>query len=147
MIPLSSLSEAGSKFQAEVEKATDRSGRLLEMTIVGHFEAQDLPWPPLDPKYLKAKVNQGYSEQILIRTGTLMQNIRYHKEDWTSGFVGVLRNVLTTDGESLVNIAAVHEFGTSDGRIPARPFMAPSLEETKDEIVRNYEEAVERTFK
>jgi phage gpG-like protein len=141
------LERDGERLRSEVEKATNRNGRLLESTMKGHLEAQDLPWPPLSPDYLKRKIAEGFSEQTLIRTGSLMANIRYHAKDWKSGFVGILRNVMNSDGESLVNIAAVHEFGTRDGRVPARPYVAPTLEERRDEIVRAYEEAIERVFR
>lgn len=141
------LSGFGQRFKRNVRRATDKNGRLLESTVVGHFENQDLPWPSLTPGYRKRKIREGYSEQILIRTSTLSQNIRYHRQSWNEGFVGVARNVMTSDGQSLVNIGAVHEFGTRDGRVPARPFVSPSLEECIPEMVRNWEDAVEATWR
>ncbi len=140
------LSEAGSKLKAEVKKATDKNGRLLEAAMVGRIEQQKLS-PSLSPRYLKAKIRAGYSEKILIRTGTLMQNIRYQPKSWDGGFVGVLRGVKANKGADLVNIAAVHEFGAPSVGIPARPFIMPSAKEHEAQVVRNYEEAIERVFK
>jgi phage gpG-like protein len=140
------LASFGSRFQQNIQQATDRSGRILEAAMVSRIEQQKLS-PPLKPKYKRWKIGKGYSEQILVMTGTLMQNIRYHRHNWSSGFVGVLRNVKHSSGPSLVNIAAVHEYGTRDGRVPARPYMAPALKESEAQIRRQYEDAIERTFK
>lgn len=141
------FADIGQRFQKNVQAATGLNGRLLETTIVTHFQRQDLGWKTLTPRYRARKLREGTSEKILIRTSTLMQNINYQRTDWRSGFVGVLRNVTTKDGESLVNIAAVHEFGTRDGRVPARPFFAPSQAECEQQMVRNYQDAVDKTFK
>ena len=51
------------------------------------------------------------------------------------------------DDVKLVSLAAVHEYGTLDGRIPARPFIAPVVARSEREIVENYQKAVEETFK
>ena len=44
--------------------------------------------------------------------------------------VGVPRGAgVYEDGLTIATIAAVNEFGTEDGRIPARPFLRPAIEE------------------
>lgn len=141
------LAEAGKRFKKEIRGATNNAGRLMQTTMAGHIEGQNLPWKPLTPRYLAWKLKHGYSEQILFMTSSLMSGIKYHHGDWSGGFVGVSRNAVRKDGSSLANIAAVHEFGTRDGRVPARPFVAPTLKETEKEVVRLYQEAVERVFK
>ena len=140
------LEGAGSKAQAEIKKATDLNGRLLEATMVGHFEAQGPGWASLNPAYLAFKLRRGLSENILEASGTLLQNIRYHPGDWQSGFVGVLRGVTEANGVDVVNIAAVHEYGTKDGKIPARPFVAPTQAECAQRVADNYQEAIKRVF-
>jgi hypothetical protein len=140
------LAGVGEKFRQEVQQATDQSGALMEAEMVGRISRQELS-PPLSPKYLARKIKRGLSEQILIATGTLMQNIRYHRKDWSGGFVGILRNVRHSSGQSLVNIAAVHEYGTRDGRIPARPFAGPTAEKTCTQVIATYEAAIERVFR
>lgn len=47
----------------------------------------------------------------------------------------------------LVSLAAVHEYGTLDGRIPARPYIAPVVAKSEREIVENYQKAVDEAFK
>jgi phage gpG-like protein len=144
------LESFGSKFQQNIQQATDNSGELLAANIEAVFEAQN--FAPLKPKYLRWKYRHGYSELILYLGGTLRGSVKYHKRDWRGGFVGILRNVQakSPDGKSagpLVNIAAVHEFGSRDGRIPARPYIAPGFGKSRAAMLREYEDAIERTFK
>lgn len=41
--------------------------------------------------------------------------------------VGFFATATYDDGTPVASVAATHEFGTSDGRIPERPFMRPAL--------------------
>lgn len=43
------------------------------------------------------------------------------------------------DGPNIATIAAVNNFGTADGHIPARPFLAPAIEKGSPEYVRAIE--------
>ena len=38
--------------------------------------------------------------------------------------VGVLQSELVSDGFTMVDLATVHEYGSKDGRIPARSFFS-----------------------
>lgn len=137
------LSEIGRNFTREMERTTDKLGHLFVGIIVRHFEAQDLPWKTLNEKYQRAKVMAGYSEQILIRTATLMNNINYQKLDAFTGYVGVIRK----EPRKGYDLAWIHEFGTRDGRVPARPYMRPSAREFEPIMVAEYQAAVDRVFK
>ncbi len=68
------------------------------------------------------------SSSALIDQGDLIGSITTRKAKPGVYFVGLLRNALNRDGTSLTNIGPVHEFGTKDFRIPARPFIRPILE-------------------
>ena len=61
--------------------------------------------------------------------------------------MGISRNVKRTEGGDLVNIAGVHEMGSVKRNIPARSFAAATGERFKDDVPKNYEDAVEKTFK
>lgn len=51
--------------------------------------------------------------------------------------VGVPRNSGSyEDGPNIATIAAVNNFGSADGRIPARPFLAPAIEKGAPEYRR-----------
>lgn len=66
------------------------------------------------------------SSKALIDHGDLVRSINVTKVGGGDFFVGVHRNVTARDGQPMVNIAEVHEFGTRDGRIPARPYLRPT---------------------
>ena len=52
--------------------------------------------------------------------------------------VGVLSDAAHGDGETitLAELAAVHEFGTKDGRIPERSFLRSTFDDKREEMVR-----------
>jgi phage gpG-like protein len=89
------------------------------------------PWPPL----AESTVARKGSTKMLIDTGTLMRAIVAERVSNMKWLVGVKRGARTRDGQKLVNIAAVHEFGSSGRskgggvavRIPKRQFIAPVL--------------------
>lgn len=164
------LSEVGGKFKANVGKATQRAGSIMTACIVARIEQQKLS-PGLSKKYEKAKARAGYAVPgILIRDAELVRRgIKAKQLDWQSGMVTIMRSVKGKGG--LVNIGAVHEFGadipnhatrtksrfgkkmkvvvhrTGKYRIPARPFALPGAEDAEPTVVKEYEQAVEDTFK
>lgn len=136
----------GERFKANVEAATKKNGVLLKTTIIQAFEQQGPGWQAHSPAYAKRKKRMG-KEQILITTGQLMGSISTHYPAFNEGFVGVKKGTASKGGQDIVNIAAVHEFGSPKRKIPARPFIAPAGEKCRDQVVKNYEDAVEKTFK
>lgn len=72
-------------------------------------------WAPLKPATIKAKKRAGYGSQPLISSGALAHSGRIVKTTTRTVTVGSDRRV---GSESL---AAIHQLGTKDGRIPARP--------------------------
>lgn len=140
------LSQFGQRFKRNIREATDKNGELLAGKMQQHFWSQDLGWRSLRPAYLAHKIRKGGSEQVLVWHGDLGGSIKYYRRSWEEGFVGILRNTRHSSGAPLVNLAAVHEFGSRDGRIPPRPFIGPTVEECLDEMKRNYEAAMRRAF-
>lgn len=116
------------------EQSVRRFALYAEKRAKEHITNQDLPWQPLKPSYKKRKENLGLSENILVATSTYFQTITSWREGMT-GFAGVKRGVTYTDKEGtaqVANIAAIHEYGTLDGRIPARPLWGPVFQEAKN---------------
>jgi hypothetical protein len=103
----------------------------LERIIVLHIQDQDLPWKDIDKKYKARKIREGFSEKILIRTGTALETVRVIKIDENNYFVGWPRGVQHKRGGEIVQIMAVHEYGSNDGTIEARPVVAPSVKELR----------------
>lgn len=123
------------RLQKDIKKAQGialkRWGLLAERIAVLHISKQDLGWVPLEPKTITAKVNKGYSENILTASSTYFQSITSYV-DGDTVYAGVKKDVKYEGGGSVANIAAVHEFGTE--HIPARPLWRPTLEEVVEKI-------------
>ena len=64
-------------------------------------------------------------------------------------FVGLLRGTVNKDGDDMVNIGVVMEYGATiqhpNGAvivIPPRPFLHPVMEQYREQILQNYREAI-----
>ena len=91
-----------------------------EQMAVKFVSEQSLQWEPLSRQYMDRKAREGLSDKILIATSTYFQSIT-SKTDGMTGFAGVLKQVKSKDGESVADIAQVHEFGSIARNIPPRP--------------------------
>ncbi|VAX17041.1 hypothetical protein MNBD_NITROSPINAE04-857 [hydrothermal vent metagenome] len=99
---------------------------LYDSIIENFYSGGRPPWAPLAPGYLKRKTESGYSPDILIRTGALLNSIRVTPEGG---------KVTATAG---VEYAAPLQYGT--GNIPQRPFLMlqPEDEEELSRLVVEY---------
>lgn len=123
------INSLGSRMYAAQQLSLKRFGLKAEAIAKGHIYSQDLNWKPLSPATLAQKIRKGYSENILVATGTYFQSITSWVSDDTV-FIGVKRQVKDREGNVLADIARVHEYGSATGRIPARPLWRPSMQET-----------------
>jgi len=73
-------------------------------------------WDALKPSTIKAKQRKGYGSKPLRSSGTLAQSPRIVSVSSRSVTVGSDRRVGSH------SLAAIHQLGTQDGHIPARPF-------------------------
>jgi len=106
-----------------------RFGLKAEGQAKGHISKQDLQWRPLKPSTIAQKIRKGYSTNILVATSSYFQAITSYVSDDTV-YIGVRRSARSSDGVILANIAAIHEFGSTSGSIPARPLWKPTFLET-----------------
>ena len=125
------------KFPKEVQMVNKKTlmkvGLKAEGIAVKHLRDQDLGWQPLNEEYRKYKISKGGSEKTLIDTSTYLQAITSRVKRMTA-LVGVFRGEVKYDEkgeEDVVNIAAIHEFGSKSQNIPARPLWRPTLAEMK----------------
>lgn len=72
-------------------------------------------WPALRPATLKAKKRKGYGSKPLISSGALAHSPRVVSVTGSRVVVGSDRKAGSH------SLAAIHQLGSSDGRIPARP--------------------------
>lgn len=108
-------------------------GLHAEKRAKQHISKQDLNWKPLNQKYRNAKERKGFSTNILVRSSAYFQAITSFFED-DMAKVGVKKVARDKEGKEIANIAAVHEFGSSKAKIPARPLWQPVLKETTEWI-------------
>lgn len=97
-------------------------GLELEGTIVKRILSQPSEWPALNPEYLKRKVKEGKSNQMLIATSSMLNAIT---SNVTYPFVvaGVKRGVFNEEGEMVAEIAAIMNFGSEARNIEPRDFL------------------------
>jgi hypothetical protein len=101
-------------------RSLKRAGLKAERMAVRFLRDQSLSWRPLSKLYLKWKLRKGHSEKILIQTSTYIQSITSYVIGYTA-FVGVFKQTANyKDGEDVVNIAKVLEYGSRKMKIPAR---------------------------
>ena len=99
-------------------------------------------------KLAESTIKRKVSCKALIDTGFLINAIT-QKIMTDMAFVGFLRGKVNKDGEDMVNIGAVMEYGATIKHprgttiiIPARPFLHPVMEKYRDRIIGNYRQAI-----
>ena len=122
----------------DLEPAMREIAGHLKDSVDESFASQAAPdgtaWQPLAESTIAQRLRTGYrAGPILERSGDLAARIL---ADWDSDSAVVGSNQ-TFGGDVLA--AAVHHFGTRDGRIPARPFFAVS-DETRLAIIRSLDD-------
>lgn len=114
---------------AAYKESLMKFGLKVEALAKKHIASQDLNWQTLKPLTVARKVRKGQSEKILIATSTYFQSI----SSWVEGdtvYAGVKKTAYAADGiTELADIAAVLEFGSQNGAIPARPLWQPTFDE------------------
>ncbi len=117
-------------------------GDLILDKIQGHIYSGDLGWTSLSPDTVRIK--QG-DDTILIETGTLANSFAVQKFKFSDGvniFVGVPTNTPHPSGISADKLMFWIENGTS--RMPARPLIAPTLEEVEKELPKRWKDVIQK---
>jgi len=102
-----------------------RIGKQGVKVSKGHIDSQDLAWKPLAASTVAQKASQNKDPRILVSSNRYYDSITY-KVQGNGVFIGVPKGAQTEQGESLVVIAAVHEFGALSKNIEARPLWQPT---------------------
>lgn len=129
------IDKIASGMNNRIKQAIAQEAHILRKIIVTGIRSQKpggKQFKPLDPATIAMKK----SSKALIHRGDLIRSITVKSlPGGNSYFVGVHKMSRGKDGKSLANIAEVHEFGTKNGRIPARPFLQPSFDEWRKDAV------------
>lgn len=140
--------------QAAMVDSINLAALKLERTIVRHIQDQDLPWEPLKQATVDRKKREGLSPLILVATGTALEQVELVQVDGgprdtnSTFFVGWTRQRMHPEtDEPTANIMAVHEYGTDDNKIQARPVVQPSVDETQAWFRRDLAARMKRAAK
>jgi len=106
-----------------IEATLGRLGGFYEGQVQKGIVSQAPAGEPFEPLAASTILRKG-SSSALIHHGDLLGAITSKVLDGAV-FVGLLRTAKGREGEDLANLGEIHEFGTKDGRIPARPFLGP----------------------
>lgn len=100
-------------------------------------------WKPLNRRYFYRKWLLGLSTNTLVASSTMVQSIT-SQVNYLTVWIGIKRGKAHPPnepggkaGEDVANIAAVMEFGSKKRKIPARPYMQPTLEIMKAKLDDN----------
>ena len=124
------LDRVRSRIPEAIEAELEAQGKALRreaQALFGHYQAG---WPALADSTVAERTRLGYApNDPLLREGKLRDAITFRLEDGRDGrqlFVGVPTGIIlshpyrkgTVQAHKLM---AVHEYGSTDGRVPARP--------------------------
>ncbi len=132
---------------AALRAATVKNALLLVREIQRGIRSQAPGGVPF-AKLAESTIDRKGSSKALIDTGFLVNAIT-QKIMADKAFVGLLRGTVNPQGDDVVNIGAVMEYGATihhpNGTtiiIPARPFLHPVMEQYREEILGNYRQAL-----
>ena len=142
----------GARMALALRQATVKNAILLVREIKRGIRSQAPGGKPF-VKLAESTIRRKGSSKALIDTGFLINAIT-QKIMADRAFVGLLRGTVNKDGDDMVNIGAVMEYGATiqhpNGAvivIPPRPFLHPVMEKYRDEILENYRKAVDAAMR
>ena len=137
----------GARLAGALRQATVKNAMLLVREIKKGIVSQ----APGDQPFVKlaeSTIRRKGSSKALIDTGFLVGSITQLILG-DRAFVGLLRGTRNKEGDEIVNIGAIMEYGATINHpngaviiIPPRPFLHPVMEKYRDQIVENYREAI-----
>ena len=135
-----------------VRQATTRNALLLVREIQRGIRDQAPGGKQFAP-LAEVTIRRKGSSKALIDTGFLVNAIT-QKILSDGAFVGLLRTSIRKGGESVANIGAIMEFGCTITHpsgavivIPPRPFLHPTMEKYRNDVIENYREALASVLK
>jgi phage gpG-like protein len=137
----------GPRLAKALRQATIRNAIFLVREIQRGIRSQSPGGQPF-AKLAESTIARKGSGKALIDKGFLINAIT-QKIMADKAFVGLLRGTVNKDGEDIVNIGAVMEYGATIKHpsgaiiiIPPRPFLHPVMEKYRDQIIGNYRQAI-----
>jgi hypothetical protein len=122
---LKALDEMAQDNEQFVDRLQEALAREYKKQLLIHIEKNNLPWKPLNPKYLEWKREQGLWRKTWKATGQLKGDIEVIKTP-TGWWAGILGTKKYSDGTLVSLVAIVLEYGSPTKNIPARPLFRPT---------------------
>jgi len=143
---LSAIGMWNKNSQRAVERSVNKSAQYLRRQWVMGIRSQ-APGGKKFKALAQSTIDAKGSSKALIDNADMIRSINVEKV--RSGrqvvfFVGINRNVVTKDGQSMANLAEIHETGSLKvkDRPPARPHMEPSFKVWKMHAEQQFAEDV-----
>lgn len=146
---ITDLKQVQRKHKGASKKALKKAGAAIQKDAQKLFGTYQEGWPDLAEATQEKRAKAGYpADEPLLVTGALRDAMTVKVEpDGQSVFIGMEEGVTVTtfDGKEIdaAKLMAVHEYGTIDGRVPARPVFGviehridPYVETARDAIVK-----------
>jgi hypothetical protein len=137
----------GARLANAIRLATIKNAILLVREIKRGIRSQAPGGKPFVELAASTILRKG-SSKALIDTGFLLNSIT-QRIMADRAFVGLLKGTVNKDGEDMVNIGAVMEYGATINHpngavivIPPRPFLHPVMEKYRDQVIENYRQAI-----
>ena len=143
--------QPGARLTVAIRQATIKNALLLVREIKRGIVKQAPGGVPF-VKLAESTIERKGSSKALIDTGFLLAAITQKIMD-DQAFVGLLRGAVNKDGEPMVNIGAIMEYGATikhpSGTIiilPPRPFLHPVMDACREQVIENYRQAIRSIF-
>ena len=137
----------GARLANAIRLATIKNAILLVREIKRGIRSQAPGGKPFVELAASTILRKG-SSKALIDTGFLLNSIT-QRIMADRAFVGLLKGTVNKDGEDMVNIGAVMEYGATINHpngavivIPPRPFLHPVMEKYREQVIENYRHAI-----
>ncbi len=135
------------RFQIAVYKATVKNALLLVKERKKGIKSQ-APGGQAFVRLAESTIRKKGSSKALIDTGFLINSIT-QKILGDKAFIGLLRTATNRSGDEIANIGAIMEYGATINHpnggviiIPPRPFIHPVMAKYRDQVQKNYQEAI-----
>jgi hypothetical protein len=140
---IKNLDSFQNRLNVSLERANRAVATMYFHDVQGAWETSSLAgqWQPLNAAYLAGKIAKSLDRRTLIASRKALESL---------GFDGTALNleigVTAVSDKTNTPYMQVQEFGSSDGRIPARPLFGPVFELNLPRYVRVYGEAIEKVL-
>ena len=135
------LNQVKSNYNIIGNEIVDSNAEIYYEALISNIESQKIQWKPLNPEYKERKGLLGLDTRILIATGEYLSNVQIrsiYKTGKATRHVGVdSRTIHSQSKLKMSDLAIIQEYGSSDGRIPARGHYSKTWEQVRDKIRLN----------